>query len=76
MPRKFLSRKNTDAGVTHGSVAGMYDRAVEEDRPAQLGRHVALGLGELRVAGGLGHEELALVVVDDERFYWLQKKCW
>ena len=67
MPRKFLSRKNTDAGITHGSVAGMDDRAVEEDGPAQLGGHVRLGVGEFRVAGGLGHEELALVVVDHQR---------
>ena len=37
-------------------------------RSAELRRHVRLGLGELGLAGRLGHEELALVVVDDQRF--------
>jgi hypothetical protein len=46
----------------------MDDGAVEEDGAAELGGHVVLGVGEFRVSRRLRHEELTLLVVDDE---WL-----
>ena len=46
----------------------MNDWAVEEDGATELGRHVRLGVGKLRVAWRLRHEELTLVVVNNERF--------
>ena len=60
---------NTNTRITHGSVAGMNDWAVEEDGATELGRHVRLGVGKLRVAWRLRHEELTLVVVNNERFW-------
>ena len=60
--------KNTNAWITHGSVSRINDRAMKKDRPAELRGHIRLGIGELGLARRLGHEELALVLVEDQ---WL-----